>query len=277
MAKGSNFFGDRNKRHIVMAVIMIPVILVMFFLGYRVYKDVRSILSLVNGDGSEVIVNNDHKISSMNYVLRENETELQMELFTQLKDAIEGKTESTPEMIVELVVKNHVADFYTWSNKLGQYDVGGMYYLPDYSRESVYIQARDSIYQYLNEYMNKYGVENLLEVESVEASAVKTDNFDFKQIVKYYNLEDDDDYNEYTREDIHTYEAWDVSCSWTYVAGKTFSTASYPVSMKFKVVYNSDFNRYEIVYAGEELPAVEVNAETDEPAEEVSENTEAAE
>ena len=50
MAKGSNFFGDRNKRHIVMAVIMIPVILVMFFLGYRVYKDVRSILSLVNGD-----------------------------------------------------------------------------------------------------------------------------------------------------------------------------------------------------------------------------------
>lgn len=280
MAKGSNFFEDRNKRYIMMAVIMVPVVVIMLFLGFRIYKDAKGILSLVKGDGTEVVVNDDHKISSMNYVLREGETQLQMDLFTQLKDAVEGKVESTPEMIAELVVKNHVADFYTWSNKLGQYDVGGMYYIPDYSRETVYLQARDTFYQYLNEYMNKYGVENLLEVESVEATAVKADNFDYKQIVKYYNLEDDDDYNEYTREDIHTYEAYDVTCSWTYVQGKSFSTSKYPTSMKFKVVYNTDYNRYEIVMCGDELVVTEVNENADEVsenAEEVSENTEVTE
>ena len=62
MARISDFFRDRNKRHIVMVAIMVPVILVMLFLGFRIYKDAKSILSLVKGDGTEVIVNDDHKI-----------------------------------------------------------------------------------------------------------------------------------------------------------------------------------------------------------------------
>ena len=86
MAKGSNFFRDRNKRYIIMTVIMIPVIAVMLFLGFRIYKDAKGILSLVKGDGTEIVVNDDHKISSMNYVLRDGETQLQMDLFTQLKN-----------------------------------------------------------------------------------------------------------------------------------------------------------------------------------------------
>ena len=152
MAKGSNFFRDRSKRYIIMAVIMIPVIAIMVFLGFRVYKDARGILSLVKGDGTEVIVNDDHKISSMNYVLREGETELQMDLFTQLKNAVEGKAEGiTDEEIARLVAMNHIADFYTWSNKLGQYDVGGLYYVNSIARENVFIQARDTIYKYFNE------------------------------------------------------------------------------------------------------------------------------
>ena len=72
---------------------MIPVIAVMLFLGFRIYKDAKGILSLVKGDGTEIVVNDDHKISSMNYVLRDGETQLQMDLFTQLKNAVEGKTE----------------------------------------------------------------------------------------------------------------------------------------------------------------------------------------
>ena len=163
MAKGSNFFQDRNKRYVIMAVVMIPVIVIMVFLGFRIYKDAQGILSLVKGDGTEIVVKDTHKISSMNYVLREGETELQMDLFTQLKDAIEGKTEGvTEEEIARLVAMNHIADFYTWSNKLGQYDVGGLYYVNYEARENVFIQARDTIYKYLNEYMDKYGVENLL-------------------------------------------------------------------------------------------------------------------
>lgn len=259
MAKGSNFFRDRNKRYIIMAIIMIPVIAVMIFLGFKIYNDAQSILALVKGEGTEVVVKDTHKISSMNYVLRNDETPLQLELFTQLKDAVEGSTEITPEQISELVVKNYVADFYTWSNKLGQYDVGGMYYIPEYSRENVYLQARDTFYKYFNKYMDDYGVENLLEVESVEATAVKSNNFKYKQTVKYYNTEDPNDYNEYTREDIHEYEAYDVTCSWTYVQGKTFSTAKYPTSLKFKVVYNTDYSRYEIVMAGNDLSVSKVS------------------
>ena len=230
---------------------MIPIIVIMCFFGYRAYKDAMSILSLVKDNGAETLVKDDHKITSMNYLLRDNETELQLDLFTQLKNAVEGNAEGiTEEQIAELVVMNHVADFYTWTNKLGQYDIGGMYYIPEYSRENAYLKARDGFYQYLNEYIDKYGSENLLEVASVEASAVKSDTFTYKQIVKYYNLEDDNDFNEYTREDIYKYPSYNVTCKWTYKTDGTFSTSKYPTTQKFKVIYNKDANRYEIALIG---------------------------
>ena len=253
MAKGSNFFRDRSKRYIIMAVIMIPVIAIMVFLGFRVYKDARGILSLVKGDGTEVVVKDTHKISSMNYVLRENETELQMDLFTQLKDAVEGNTEGvTDEEIARLVAMNHIADFYTWSNKLGQYDVGGLYYVNSEARENVFIQARDTIYKYLNEYMDKYGVENLLEVASVDATVSKAaSQYPITRSTKY-------DINEYEIGYEYTttyYDAWDVNVNWTYKESTVFSTSKFPKSTTVKVIHNTDDNRYEIVVIGMDMNA----------------------
>lgn len=253
MAKGSNFFQDRNKRYVIMAVVMIPVIAIMVFLGFRVYKDAQGILSLVKGDGTEVVVKDTHRISSMNYVLRENETELQMELFTQLKDAVEGNTEGvTDEEIARLVAMNHIADFYTWSNKLGQYDVGGLYYVNSEARENVFIQARDTIYKYLNEYMDKYGVENLLEVASVDATVTKA----YKQYPitrsRKYDISEYDIAYEYTTT---YYDAYDVKVTWTYKDSTVFSPSKYPTSTTVKVINNTDDGRFDVVVVGMDMNA----------------------
>lgn len=253
MDKLSNFFRDRSKRHIVMVVVMVPVIVIMLFLGFRIYKDAQGILSLVKGDGTEVIVNDDHKISSMNYVLRENETELQMSLFTQLKDAVEGKTEGvTEEDIAKLVAMNHIADFYTWTNKLGQYDVGGLYYVNSIARENVFIQARDTFYKYFNEYMDKYGVENLLEVASIDATVTKNaKQYPITRSRKYDVSEYDIAY-EYTTT---YYDAYDVKVTWTYKDGTVFSPSKYPTSTTVKVINNTDDGRYDVVVVGMDMDA----------------------
>ena len=253
MARISDFFRDRNKRHIVMVAIMVPVILVMLFLGFRIYKDAKSILSLVKGDGTEVIVNDDHKISSMNYVLREGETELQMDLFTQLKNAVEGKTEViTDEEIARLVAMNHIADFYTWSNKLGQYDVGGLYYVNSIARENVFIQARDTIYKYFNEYMDKYGVENLLEVASIDATVTKNPSQYPITRSRKYDVSEYDIAYEYTTT---YYDAYDVKVTWSYKDSTVFSPSKFPTSTTVKVINNTDDGRFDVVVVGMDMNA----------------------
>ena len=74
MEKIKRLFADRSKRHIVVLILMIPFIVIMIFFGVRAYKDAKGILSLVKGDGTEIVVKDTHRISSMNYVLREGET-----------------------------------------------------------------------------------------------------------------------------------------------------------------------------------------------------------
>ena len=253
MEKIKRLFADRSKRHIVMLILMVPFIVIMIFFGVRAYKDAKGILSLVKGDGTEIVVKDTHRISSMNYVLREGETELQMDLFTQLKDTVEGNVEgSTEEDIVKLVAMNHVCDFYTWSNKLGQYDVGGLYYVNEGGRENTYIKARDTFYKYLNEYMDKYGVENLLEVASVDATVTKASSkYPITRSTKYDINEYEIGY-EYTTTE---YDAWDVKVTWTYKESAVFSASKYPTSTTVKVIHNTDDNRYEIVVIGMDMNA----------------------
>lgn len=253
MTKVGNFFKDRNKRYVIMTIIMIPVIAIMLFLGFRVYKDAQGILSLVKGDGTEVAVKDTHKISSMNYVLRENETELQLNLFTQLKDAVEGNTEGiTDDEIARLVAMNHIADFYTWSNKLGQYDVGGLYYVNSEARENVFIQARDGIYKYLNEYIDKYGVENLLEVASVDATVTKNSKQYPITRARKYDISEYDIAYEYTTT---YYDAWDVKVTWSYKDSTVFSSSKYPTSTTVKVINNTDSGRFDVVVVGMDMNA----------------------
>lgn len=255
MKKFKELFKNKNKRYITMLILFIPIIIAMIFFGMNIFKEYKNVKFLISdsSDVSNVVVSNDHKIESMNYVLRDNETEYQMEIFTELKKAVENN-ELAQKDVAGLVVKNFVADFFTWSNKVGQYDVGGLYYVPSYSRENIYTSARDGFYKYFNEYMDKYGVENLLEVENVEiTSSTNAGKYDFSQTVKYYNLEDDWDFNEYTRVDVHTYDSFDVTATWSYKDNSIFVTTKYPTSCKFKVVYNNEANRYEIVVMGDTL------------------------
>ena len=242
---------DRKKRYLVMAIAFVPIIAVMIFFGFRAYKDVKSILILA-GDGETVEVKDTHKIESMNYVLRDNATVYQEEIFKQLKDAIEGTNQDpenpvTEEDKIALVAMNHIADYYTFSNKVGQYDVGGLYYVNADARENIFIQSRDTIYKYINEYIDKYGAENLLEVESVTAS-VKKDSAQYPITTIEYTYID-----HYTIDETATttnYDAWIVDVRWTYKASEVFSTSKWPTSTKLKIIYDAALERYEIVAAG---------------------------
>ena len=232
--KSGGIFENKKTRYLYLVLCILPLFIVMGVFGYIIYKDAKSLLSLAKGDAT-IEVKDEYVIPGMNYVLRDNATDIQKEYFTELKNLIEGGNADDAE-VAGLVCKNFVADFFTWSNKAGQYDVGGLYYVYTPQKQIIYTQARDEFYKYINEYINQYGSKNLLEVDHVDA------------ISKKYS---EDYYIARTTEGVETAydEVYVVECNWTYVEKEKFNTRSYAKKMNFVVVNNE--GRYEIVEAYE--------------------------
>lgn len=216
----NKLFKDKKTRYRNLVIVLLPFIILMFVFGFTAYKSVSGII----GKGGEKVTFS-NSIDSMDYHLRANATKLQKDLFSELSDTVKA---GDKEKIAELVVKNYVADFYTWTNKNGIYDVGGMYYVYSPSKTNILVQARDTFYKYMSYYANEYGQENLLEVTSVEAEGGLADEkyeYEGKKYDKYYFV-----------------------CNWTYSQNDKFDTSDFVTKNYITVIENED-GRFEIVEA----------------------------
>ena len=252
--KISSLFEDKKKRYLYMTLFILPFVIAIGIFGFVAYKEGKSLYDLLKGNTE---VNDDHKIESMNYILRDNATDIQFEYFTELKNAIENPTEEINDKVIAgLVCKNYVVDFYTWTNKQGQYDISAMYYVYTPQKETIFLQARDTFYKYINTYINEYGSSNLLEVESVTVTSTEVEDY------------------EYVSENEEVFEdPILVRCTWTYKENSKFSTVQYPTSSYFLVVKRE--GRFEIVEASEkkiDARQVEIEEESETESESESES-----
>lgn len=162
------------------------------------------------------------------YEINENATEYQKLIFTELSDVINDS--GTPQEYAGSVVKNYVADFYTWSNKKGTYDIGGMQYVYQPEIVNIYNYAKDFFYRDLSYNIQTLGAENLLEVENVEITFS-----DFNVEIEFNG---------------ETYQSFYVTASWTYVQKEGFDTTGYQTSGEFSLIDRN--GKYEIYrYYGE--------------------------
>ena len=236
--KIKDLFEDKKKRALFLILFILPFLIAIGFFGFVVFKEAKNIINLATGTEE---VKDEYVISSKGYVLRDNATDYQKELFAELKQAIEVDNADNAT-IVSLVCKNYVADFYTWTNKQGQYDIGGMYYVYNgefedgtHFRENVYSKARDSFYKYLSNHIKDYGAENLLEVQNIEVTKCSRTTYDLVLNEHVENRQDENgEWYDY-RED-HEYEAYDVTCVWTYAPSEKFDTSKYTTKMNFVVL-----------------------------------------
>jgi hypothetical protein len=148
------------------------------------------------------------------YEISSNATEYQKLIFTELSDVIEN--EGTPQEYAGSVVKNYVADFYTWSNKKGTYDIGGMQYVYQPEIVNIYNYAKDFFYRDLSYNIQTIGAENLLEVENVEITFS-----DFNAKIEYNG---------------QMYQSFYVTANWTYVQKEGFDTTGYQTSGEFSLI-----------------------------------------
>lgn len=184
-----------RKRNLILAIL--PFVIIASICGFIAFKSINSMSGNAQGTSKESYKDS---IDSMDYHLRSNATKYQTELFRELTKAVEDGTDKYE--IARLVAENFIADFYTWTNKDGTYDVGGMYYVYSPQKTVIYTQARNTYYKYLTYYINEFGAKNLLEVENISTYIdPKVYSFEFEG---------------------KTYDSYFVTCEWTYKNEDTF-------------------------------------------------------
>lgn len=217
----NKLFKDKKRRYKNLILIILPFVLLIGIFGYLSADSIMSLIGGVSGNSNSTT----SSIDSMDYHLLKGATDLQKDLFKDLDHAIKDGEKSE---IAKLVAENYVADFYTWTNKAGQFDVGGMYYVYSPQKTAIYNKARNEFYKYVSKYIEEYGQKNILEVASVEAEC--------------------DEQSEPYELDGKTYESYFVTCNWTYVDHKDFTEREYRTKEYFNVIVNEN-GRFEIVQA----------------------------
>lgn len=228
-----NLFKNPKTRLRNLLLVILPFVILACVFGFISYKALADVSSNTSGTAYK------DSIDSMDYHLRDNATDLQEDLFKDLQDAVNDGTDKAN--IAFLVCKNFVADFYTWTNKVATYDIGGMYYVYSPQRANIYTQARNQYYKYLSYYIDEYGSDNLLEVTGFVDDECTVD-----QTPSTYEI------------DGKTYESYAVTLVWEYKNTETFNNISTPTmdgtktgfvtKCYFNVIVNEE-GRFEIVQA----------------------------
>ena len=151
------------------------------------------------------------------YPLRKNATDYQKEIHKELLTSIKEKADDK-NLIAELIAKNFVADYYTWSNKVQFNDVGGLQYIHVDSQKSVYDKSLDTFYNDLRYYLEDKSVSDTLEIENVKT--------------KSSQIEIEMDENEIP--------AYLIETTWTYQESSLLNIQEYQTKAYIKVIEDDE-------------------------------------
>ena len=198
--------------------------LCLVFSGILIYSSLEEL-----GVGTLVDQPDTDPVTDVNILYREskNPTELQKEYYNELIEVSKNYPEEfDPYEVSKKVVKCFVSDFYTWTNKDGNYDVGGLDFLYGPHHLTFALYARDTYYQNFNHFEKEYGVENLAEVSSVTIT-----NEAFAGHISVNG------------EDVPAYY---FEAEWTYKEGSLMDTSKLQYRASFTVFENKESGRFEI-------------------------------
>lgn len=187
--------------------IVILSLIVVIFGGYFALDAASNIES---GSKSQINKNDE-------YPLRRNATEYQKEIHKELMIAIKDNPKDKT-LVAELVAKNFIADYFTWTNKLQFNDVGGLQFIDEAYRKSVYDKSLDTFYNDLRFYLEDDNVKETLEVENVRTKG--------SQI----QIEMDD----------VDRPAYLIETSWTYQASDVLTVEEFQTKTFIKVIENDE-------------------------------------
>lgn len=224
---------DRKRIKINNALITLLILSTMVTLAIFVVNIIH-VNSMDTGEGSTIEKEEtSNEFENAQYKIGNNPTVVNKDYFKELNTALETQ-ESTE--IAQSVTKCFISEYYTWTNKDGNYDIGGMQYIFTPKKDDFATYSLWNFYEDMDLYITQYGNENLIQVKEVtvnSATAVE----DYTVQIPGDESEVADGSAEATTEVL---PCVDVNASWTYEN----DTAGFQTQAVFHVVNNN--GRWEI-------------------------------
>jgi hypothetical protein len=177
--------------------------------------------SYFSSEGEKVVLSNNL------YKITGNPTKLQKDLFNELTNELENQSEENELTIVGLVVENFIADYYTWSNKVGTYDIGGKNFIFAIEFTNFVATSRRYNYNAMSNFLTK-GI-NQKDLNEVIDITILSVNLAYPY--DYYG---------------QGYPTYYVEAEWTYKTNEAIDLSIFPTWAAFTLVKNEN-GRYEIV------------------------------
>lgn len=127
--------------------------------------------NITHKDSVDNSVKSIDKIDKYGYVLKSNATNLQKELFNELKTILNNDN-INDDAYAKTISKMFVTDLYTLSNKVNKYDVGGTEYVLESGRDNFKVNVQDTLYKYLEDNSDGKRSQILPMVVSVSADEI---------------------------------------------------------------------------------------------------------
>lgn len=164
-----------NKKRIVLFVILVLILVgVGIVLIPKLTKKEKG-----NDEGNTVKVENE--IEAYGYKLIETKSKLYKDYFKDLESVLTIKEdeEVDEEKYASVIVKLFVADFYDLNGKTTKNDVGGTQFVYDKALENFLINAKDTIYKYVENNLSGDRTQELPSVLSVTVDSIEKTSFTY--------------------------------------------------------------------------------------------------
>lgn len=216
---------NKNSKVILIAIFILVISLISSgLIGYNIFRILSE--DTVNFGWVEK-----EKLTNDYYTIGNNATELQKGIFEELTLKINEGTDKLA--IAGLVSESFVADLFTWTNKDGNYEVGGQQYVYGPALLGFKSYVRDTLYSNLDLYIAQYGRDYLPEVMDIQSEAF------YGTLFETY---------------LGSYMSYYVYVSWDYKehvkdetsSSKVVDTSSLPHELHVYVIEN-DEGRFEVV------------------------------
>lgn len=210
------------NNNLVLLTLLLSVLVIAFFV-FNIGTIGLKKTNTSTGETLQLDIKN--KLTNDQYVIGNNPTNVQKEYFEELTNILNSiETDEDKMNVSQAVVKCFVADYYTWTNKDGNYEVGGVQYI--YGPKYIMFQeeSRYKFYCDLDLYISQYGRENLLEVVNVDIPTV--------------------DYASDYVVNGEVYESFYVEAKWQYKESSKIDVSEFQNKAYFIVINNN--GRFEI-------------------------------
>ena len=173
---------NKKKKKLFVYIIIYTMLISTICVGFNV-------IGILNGGlGNKDISSKDY-LSNEYYKLGGSATDYQKEVFKELTEELEKPATEERDLNAALLVgKSFVSDLFTFSNKDGNYDIGGLQYLYGSSLSGFKDYMKDSLYKDLDLYIAQYGRSYLPTVKEVNGKSVYNGKFKtaFGEFDSYY-------------------------------------------------------------------------------------------